>query len=373
MKSMPSEKFIPVAKPSLLGKELEYLTNCIEENWISSQGRFVKEFEQKFAGYCNCKYGVAVSNGTVALHLALAALGIKKGDEVIIPDLTFAATVNAVLYTGARPVIVDVDLESWNINPEFIRRVINERTKAIIPVHLYGFPCKMDAIRDIAVEYGLFVIEDCAEAHGARYKNKVVGGFSDISCFSFFANKIVTTGEGGMCLTNEEAVYERLKILRDHGKNPGNQYWHDVVGFNYRMTNLQAAVGLAQLENLPHFLEERQNIADKYKSLLNKNPYISLRSDTSQCQQVPWLFTILVPEKDRDSLIKFLSERHIESRPVFCPIHTMPPYKEFLSSDFFYPNSLHLSKKGLSLPTFVGLEAGEIEMISEEVNKYFGL
>ncbi|NQU99168.1 MAG: DegT/DnrJ/EryC1/StrS aminotransferase family protein, partial [Parcubacteria group bacterium] len=241
---------IQVSKPSLGREELNNVMEAIKSSWISSKGKFITEFEENFAEYCGVKYGIATANGTVALHLALKALKISKGDEVIVPDLTFIATANVVTYCNAKPIFIDSNPDYWCIDPEKIEEKITTKTKAIIPVHLYGHPCDMDAITKIAKKYGLYVIEDAAEAHGAGYKGKKVGSFGDISCFSFYGNKIITTGEGGMCLTNNQKLAERMKILRDHGMSPDKRYWYDVIGFNYRMTNIQAAIGVAQLKKI---------------------------------------------------------------------------------------------------------------------------
>ncbi|KKM16310.1 hypothetical protein LCGC14_1687160, partial [marine sediment metagenome] len=241
---------IPVAEPILGEEELKNVIEAIKTGWISSKGKFITEFENGFARYCGVKFGVTTSNGTAALHLALKALGIKEGDEIIIPDLTFVATASTVKYCNAKPVLVDIHPNYWCIHPEKIEEMITSKTKAIIPVHLYGNSCDMDPIMHIAREHDLYVIEDAAEAHGGKYKGKMLGSFGDISCFSFYANKTITTGEGGMCLTNDKDLAEKMINLRDHGMNKEKRYWHDIIGYNYRMTNLQAAVGVAQLAKL---------------------------------------------------------------------------------------------------------------------------
>ena len=241
---------ISIANPILNGNERKYIDECIDTGWISANGRFVKEFEEKFAAFCGVRYALACCNGTVTLHLALLALGIGEGDEVIMPTLTYIATANAVRYCGATPVFVDSEADTWNISPEEIEKHITPRTKAIIPVHLYGLACNMDAILDIAKRHDLKVIEDAAEAHGAAWRNKLVGSMGDVGSFSFFGNKIITCGEGGMVTTNDPELYEKMKLLRAQGVDPNKRYWHTMVAYNYRMTNMQAAVGLAQLENV---------------------------------------------------------------------------------------------------------------------------
>ncbi|MDP3789898.1 MAG: DegT/DnrJ/EryC1/StrS family aminotransferase, partial [Candidatus Omnitrophota bacterium] len=244
----PSIRKIPVSEPLLKGNELKYLTKCIKSNWISSAGNYVERFEKKFSRCCEAGYGIACTSGTTALHLALTGFGIGRGDEVIIPTFTMIATANAVSYTGAKPVLVDSEPRTWNIDPAKIEEKITRRTKAIIAVHTYGHPAEMDRIRAIAKRYRLFVIEDAAEAHGAEYKGKRAGSIGDAACFSFYANKIITTGEGGMITTNNKKFAEFTGNLRDHAFSKERHFWHKYLGYNYRMTNLQAAVGLAQAE-----------------------------------------------------------------------------------------------------------------------------
>jgi len=349
---------IPVAEPSLGEEELKNVMEAVKSGWISSKGEFIEKFEKKFAKYCGVKYGIATSSGTTALHLALTALGIKKGDEVIVPDLTFIATANAITYCGARPVFVDSHPEYWCIDPEKIEEKITPRTRAIIPVHLYGHPCDMDTIMDIAKKYGLFVIEDAAEAHGAEYKGRKVGSFGDISCFSFYGNKIITTGEGGMCLTNNEKLAEKMRILRDHGMNPNKRYWHDVIGFNYRMTNIQAAVGVAQLKKLDKFIKKKRQIAMWYEEGLKElaeKEMITLHPEMKWAKCVYWMYSILIEDKfgmKRDELMKKIEEKGIETRPFFYPIHEMPPY--FNKERF--PVAEEVSKRGINLPSSLFLD-----------------
>lgn len=259
---------IPITEPDIGQEELQNVTEAVKSGWISSKGPFVDEFEKGFARYIGTKYGVATSNGTTALHLALAALGIKRGDKVLVPSLTFIAAANAVAYTGADPVFVDSNPEYWCISPTGIEEKIDDQTKAIIAVHLYGHPCNMNEIMTIAEEHELCVIEDCAEAHGAEFRSRKVGSYGIINCFSFYGNKIITTGEGGMCLTNHEELAKKMRILRDHGMALDRKYWHDLIGFNYRMTNLQAAVGVAQLRKIDHLVTKKRWVASIYGKLL---------------------------------------------------------------------------------------------------------
>ena len=362
---------IPVAEPSLGEEELLNVIEAVKSGWVSSKGKFIEEFEQKFAKYCDRKYGVATSNGTAALHLALTALGIKKGDEVIVPDLSFIATANTVSYCNAKPVFVDSHPDYWCIDPDKIEGKITPKTKAIMPVHLYGHPCDMNAIVDIAKDHDLYIVEDAAEAHGAEYGGKKVGSFGDISCFSFYGNKIITTGEGGMCLTNNEELAEKIRILRDHGMNPEKRYWYDEIGFNYRMTNLQAAVGVAQLKKLNEFIEKKRQIAGWYEDglrELDENGTIGLHPEMQWAKCVYWMYSVLINEKfgiSRDELMKKLEEKGIETRPFFYPIHVLLPYrnnKKFLIAE-------ELSLKGVNLPSSVKLKREDIEYICEMIKK----
>lgn len=359
----------PVMSPALGGNELKYVSDCITSNWISSQGEYVRRFEHQFAKYHGATYAVSTMNCTCALHLCLAALGIGPGDEVIVPDLTFAATANAVIHTGARPVLVDVHPEHWTINPSEISKAITSRTKAIMPVHLYGFACDMGPLLEIAREHGLFVIEDCAEALGTKYKSHPVGILGDMGCFSFFSNKIITTGEGGMILTDDRRLHDKLIMLRDHGMSRSRRYWHEAVGYNYRMTNLQAAVGLAQMEQIDLFLRQRARIAGWYKENLQNIPGIVLPSEAPWAERVMWLYTVLLPERlspVRTNLIKRMLDDGIETRPMFYPLHMQPPYQ---NGQTHCPVSISLSRRGLSLPSSIDLKEQEVVHICEQLRK----
>jgi len=353
-------KFIPVAEPDLRGNEKKYVADCIDSTWISSLGKYISEFEEKFSGYCGSAYGVSVFNGTVALQLALAALNIGKGDEVIVPDFTFVATANAVTYLGATPVFVDADKKTWNMDVEKIKEKITDKTKAIIPVHLYGHPCDMDPILELAKQHNLYVIEDAAEAHGAEYKGKKVGSLGTIGCFSFYGNKILTTGEGGMCITNDEKLAERMRFLKDHGMTRP-YYYHPEVGFNFRMTNIQAAIGVAQLERIDDIIAAKIKSAKLYKELLSSTKGISFQPDEDYAKTVYWLHSIIVEDDfrcNRDALMKELKESDIDSRPFFIPMHELPPYK----ADGF-PIASEISRKGINLPSSTLLAEEDIKRI----------
>ena len=349
--------YFPVAIPNLNGNEFKYLTDAFLSTWISSQGEYIEHFEDNFSNYCDTRYGIAVSNGTVALHLALITLGIGKGDEVIVPDLTFAATINTVLHANATPVIVDVENDSWCVDPKEIEKAITSKTKAIIPVHLYGQSCDMGAIMKIAKKYNLRIIEDCAEAHGGIYNGKKVGSFGDIGCFSFFGNKVITTGEGGMCVTNNPELDEKMRVLREHGMNKTKRYWYDVVGYNYRMTNLQAALGVAQLERIEVILKNRRKYENNYKNILSKDIFV-FQNDIKNRRRITWLVSVLLDEKiDRDLYIEKLKEKGIGARPFFYPLSDMDIYKSYCKGST--PVSHKISKVGLNLPTYECLKSLE--------------
>lgn len=355
---------LPIAQPSLKGNELAYVTDAIKSSWISSTGAYVTKFEDEFSAWCGCKYGIATSNGTTALHLALVALGIGPGDEVIVPNLTFAATINAVIYTGATPVIVDIEEDSWCIDPIEIQKAITTKTKAVVPVHIYGQPCNMDDIMSIASDNNLFVIEDCAEAHGASFDNKKVGSIGTIGCFSFFGNKVLTTGEGGMCVTNDPDLDAKMRVLRDHGMSKDKRYYHDVVGFNYRMTNLQAAIGVAQLERIEETLKWRENLEERYRKALENSTKVTFqRNDLHLRNKINWL--VCVCAKDADSraiLLERLKDNNIDIRTFFIPLSQMDIYKEYVFSAQISEN---ISRLGFNLPTSDIVTDEDISLIAD--------
>jgi len=362
----PMRKFIPIAEPSITQREINYVTDAVKSGWVSSLGHYITEFEKKFAEYIGVKYALTTSNGTTALHLALVTLKIKEGDEVIVPDLTFVATANAVAYTGAKPIMVDVEPDTWCINPNCIKKAISKKTKAIIPVHLYGHPADMDEINKVAKEYGLYVIEDAAEAHGAEYKDKKVGSLGDVGVFSFYGNKIITTGEGGMITTNDKKLYQRAKFLRDHAMNPEKRYWHPEIGYNYRMTNLQAALGLAQLERIDELIEKKRQIFGWYKEFLGDLEGIRLNPEKEWAKNVFWMVCIVLEKElgiSRDELMAKLKEKGIDTRPFFYPMSQMPMYNSGEERSVTY----NLSERGLNLPSGVNLNKDEAQWICETI------
>jgi perosamine synthetase len=366
---MIDHKKLAVAHPALLGNEKKYVLECLETGWISSIGRFINVFEEQFAAYCASEYAVACSNGTCALHLALAALGVGSGDEVIVPTLTYIASANAVTYCGARPVFVDSDERTMNIDPNLIERQITPRTKAIIAVHLYGHPADMDPILNIARRHRLAVVEDAAESHGASYKGRRTGSLADIATFSFYGNKIITTGEGGMVTCSNRALEEKLRALRGQGMDPRQRYWFPIVGYNYRMTNIAAAIGVAQLEQIDQLLERRFDLASEYrKHLAPFEDLIRLPAQESWATHAFWAYTVVLRESvnsTRDEVMRRLSDDGIETRPVFYPMHVLPPYLDDTADR--YPVADRLSQRGIMLPMHTLLDDEDVAYIASRL------
>jgi perosamine synthetase len=321
-------RFLPVAQPDLSEVEERYLLDAFRSGWISSLGPYVDRFEREFADFCNVEHAVAVANGTVALDLALLAAGVGPGDEVIIPSHTFVATAAAVKHVGAEPVFVDGEDETATLDPSLLRAAVSHRTKAVIPVHLYGHPADMDPINDFAEKHNLVVIEDAAEAHGALYRGRPVGSIGHMATFSFYGNKIITTGEGGMIVTSDEHIATRIRFLKDHAMDPLRRYWHPEVGFNYRMTNLQAAIGCAQLSRVREIMQTRRLVVNEYAKAF-EGSVIRLPRLRDWAQPVPWLVCVMTPLATRSAqseLIVRLRKHGIDSRPYFHDLTTMPPY-----------------------------------------------
>jgi perosamine synthetase len=358
---------IPLYQPSLTGNEKKYVLDCLDTNWISSKGKYVKLFEEKFAKKNNVKFAIAVSNGTVAIHLALMSLNIGPGDEVIVPTLTYIASVNPITYVGAKPVFADSLEDTWQIDPAVIENKITSKTKAIIVVHLYGHPCNMELIMKIAKKYNLFVIEDCAEALGSKFKDRFVGTFGDISTFSFFGNKTITTGEGGMVITNNKKIFKHCIHLKTQGLMANKEYWHNIVGYNYRMTNICAAIGLAQLKQLDIFIKKKRALFELYKKKLDNLP-IKIHKETDNSFHSFWLINILVERAEiRENLRNHLRSKGIESRPVFNPIHKMPMYHK---NSYSFPVADNLSSRGVSLPSWPGMPHDNVIKICNEIKRF---
>lgn len=367
---MPNHKFYPVSEPDISGNEEKYVLDAVRSGWVSSMGPYIRKFEEDFATYCGTRLGVATSNGTCALHLALASLGVGPGDEVIVPSLTFVATANAVTYTGACPVFVDCEEETWCVDPIAVQRAISSKTKAIVVVHLYGHPADMDSIQAIAESHGIPVIEDAAEAHGALYKGRKVGGIGAIGVFSFYGNKLITTGEGGMLVTDNGTIVERARFLRDHAMTPDRRYWHSEIGYNYRMTNLQAALGVAQLERIDSFLARKREIFGHYKDFLKSANGLHLNPERVWAKSAFWLTSITLGEHiDRDEAMSKLRQKGIDSRPFFYPVHDLPPYRNRCRTVGKHGEDCIVSKtlasRGMNLPSGHRLERSDIQDICE--------
>lgn len=370
---MEKMKQIPVAQPKLAGNERKYVLDCLDANWISSSGKYIGAFEEAFASFCGVKHAIAANNGTTALHLALVALDLKPGDEVIIPTVTYIATANAVRYCGATPVLVDVCADTMNMDPADIERKITPMTRGIIPVHLYGHPADMESVNLIARKHGLWVVEDAAEAHGAEVNGKKVGTLGTCATFSFFGNKIITTGEGGMVTTDDDELAAKLRLYRGQGMDPARRYWFPVIGYNYRMTNIQAAIGLAQMENIEVALSDRERLAGWYNAALGHLiEQIVLPMQAPWAKQVYWMYNIFLRNGDqirRDRVMRDLDEMGIETRPVFHPMHVLPPYLEVSS----YPVADLWSPRGINLPTYQDLTKSDVERIASSLGMVLGI
>jgi perosamine synthetase len=357
---------IPVYRPSLKGNEKKYVNDCLESGWISSRGEYIFKLEKCFSEFINVPAATTVANGTVALHLALHALGVGPGDEVIVPTLTYIASVNAIAYVGAKPVFVDCCPDTWNVDPEDVKSKITPRTRALMVVHLYGNPSAMSELQTICQENDLLMVEDAAEAFGSKYNGKYIGCFGDFATFSFFGNKTITTGEGGMLTSHSRKLIERAAHLKNQGVSSAREYWHDEVAFNFRMTNICAAIGLAQLERADEILEYKKNIYSWYVENLSDTD-IQFQKVEDCALSSYWMVTILVRDlEQRNGLREHLKINGIETRPVFHPVHQMPV---FYSSEKF-PNAEHISARGLNLPSFPELSEHDVKEICECIKHF---
>ena len=363
-----SHRSICVAQPVLDGNETKYVMNCLEENWISSKGKYIERFESMLAEYCGVSDAVVTNNGTTSLHLALVACGIGPGDEVVMPTLSYVATANAAQYCGAKPVFVDSEPNFFAIDVEQIERAITPRTKAIMTVPLYGHPVDIDPITEIADQHGLMLIEDSAEALGASYKGRRVGSLAKCSSFSFFGNKTITTGEGGAIVTDDKALADRMKFLRGQAVDPKKSYWHPEVGFNYRMTNIAAAIGVAQAERLHIHVQRRKQVASWYFNRLWASQHLlQLPMSASWAEHSYWMYTVVLKPHvrvDRGEWMQALSVRGIETRPVFYPIHEMPPYRRQHGR---FPVAERISSRGINLPTHGNLSEDDVDYVCENL------
>ena len=371
---------IPVNEPMLDERDVDYVVECVRSGWISSAGRFLSELEERWAAYCGRRYGIAVSNGTTALQLSVACLGLKPGDEVIMPTFTIISCALAVIYNGAHPILVDSDPRTWVIDVGELRKKIGPRTRAIMPVHIYGHPVDMDAVMDVAEQYRLAVIEDAAEAHGAEYLSgrnssdpswRRCGSFGTLSCFSFYANKLITTGEGGMILTDDVELANKARSLRNLAFQPDRRFYHEELGFNFRLTNLQAALGLAQLERMSAIVARKRWIAEQYMRRLRGRKSLSLPAEEAWARSVFWMYGVVVGEKsgmDAKGVAEMLDKKGVETRPFFVGMHEQPALlRRGLFAGETYAVAERLARQGLYLPSGLALTEEQIEQVCAAV------
>lgn len=355
--------------PNLGELEKQYLLKCVDSTFVSTAGPFIPEFEEKFAKYVGTKRAVSTQSGTAAIHLSLSELGVGPGDEVIVPVITFIASVNPIVYVGATPVFVDIDASSWNMIPEQVEKAITKKTKAIIPVHIYGNPCNMDALTEISERFGIPMIEDATESLGASFHGRMTGTFGSMACFSFNGNKVITTGGGGMITTNDEKLADHMKFLVNQAREESKGYYHPEIGFNYRMTNLEASLGLAQFERLPDFLQKKRRYMEIYREILTGVKEIEFQEEYPDSVSSWWLSSIKInhPTKDIPQIQRELREKGIPTRRIFVPITEFPPYAKYKREE--YPNSYELYEKGLNLPSSTLNIDEQIEFVGRELSK----
>jgi perosamine synthetase len=362
------EDFIPVYQPDLSGNEKKYVNECLDTRWISSIGRFVADFEEGMAHQLGVAHAIAVSNGTVALHLALHCLDVGPGDEVIVPTFTYIASVNTIAQTGATPVFVECRIDDWLVSVDDVESKITPKTKAIMAVHLYGAICDMDSLRECAERHGIALIEDCAEALGSTLNGRFCGGLGHVGTFSFFGNKTLTTGEGGLVTTDDDALAERMRRVKGQGQSARKRYWHVELGFNYRMTNICAAIGLAQLERLDDILARKRSIAAIYRHELADIP-VDFQRPAAGVNSSEWLFSVLLPkESDREAVMQSLLSEGVETRPVFYCAHQLPMYEQ----KAIYPVSEDISRRGISLPSYPALTDEQVVRVAKSLAKALG-
>jgi len=372
-----SKKIIPVNTPKISNYEKKYVNECLKTNWISSEGKFVKLFEEKFSKFNDRKYGVAVSSGTAALEVAIKSLNLKKNSEVLIPSFSIISTANAVIKNNLKPVLIDCDLDTWNVNINQTLKKITKKTKAIIITHIYGLPVNMDKILNVAKKNKIIVIEDAAEVIGLKYKDKICGSFGDLSIFSFYANKHITTGEGGMICTNNRKLYEKCKSLRNlsFSKSYYNRFNHDDLGWNYRMTNLQAALGCGQLKNIEWIIRRKKEIGNRYYTKLKNCKNIILQKNvTLYAENIYWVFGIVLKNRlvsRRDKIMKTLLQNNIVTRPFFVPMNKQKIFKKMkFFKNIKMPVSEYISKNGFYLPSGLGLKNQEIDLVIKSLLKF---
>jgi len=369
---MPDFKY-PVYRPNLSGNESRYVNECLETSWISSRGAFVSRFEKEFAQYVGAAAATSCANGTVSLHLALLALGIGEDDEVIVPAFTYVASVNAIRYVGATPVFVDSDLSTWQLSIDDVERALTAKTKAVMAVHLYGQACDVTRLAALCRNNGVFLVEDCAEAIGTRVGQDHVGVFGDIGSFSFFGNKTITTGEGGMLVSNNPQLIARCAHLKSQAVSPERTYWHDAVGYNYRMTNICAAIGTAQLERVEEIVAKKRAIALKYREELSNVPQVTFLDEVGGSTHSFWMVSLRTDtEKSRDALRAHLGQDGIETRPGFPPSHLFPMHSAFSRGQSFTVAEM-LSSTSINLPSYPDLSLADVEFICDSIKKFYGV
>lgn len=363
---------VPVNEPHIAKNALKYVSECIDTGWVSSAGRYLKEFEEEFAKYIGVKHAITTTSGTASLHLAIAALNIKKGDEVILPSHTMMASAAAVVYTGATPILVDVERDSWNMNVDQVKNKITKRTKAIMPVHVYGHPVDMDPLLELAKKHKMAIVEDAAESTGAEYKGVKTGAIGDIGCFSFYANKIITTGEGGMFVTNSDRIATHARLLKDMAHSPKRRFLHEEIGFNYRMTNMQAALGVAQLEEVEEYVAKKRWMANIYNEILSKIKGLTLPIERPWAKNVYWMYGILVEDEfgaTRDELKDMLYKQGVDTRTFFIPMHKQPALKKLgLFKGERYPISDEIGHRGLYLPSGLAITEEQILTVCKAIS-----
>mgnify|MGYP001377385937 CR=1 FL=1 len=365
---------IPVNEPLLDGHELQYVSDCVTSGWISSAGKYISDFERKWADYCGRKHGISVCNGTIALELAVEILDFPQGAEIILPDFTIISCAQAITKAGCVPVVVDCDPDTWCMDVSRIEAAITPKTRAIMPVHIYGHAVDMDPLMNLAKKYNLKVIEDAAEVHGAEYKGKKCGGFGDISCFSFFANKIITTGEGGMILTDSDELAEKLQSYRNLCFQSKQRFLHEEIGHNFRFTNIQAALGLAQLERIEKFVERKREMAQMYNKGLASLP-VQLPVEKSWAKNVYWMYGLVIDEKTgitAKELAVRLKEKEIETRPFFLGMHEQPVFRKAgLFEGASFPITERISRYGLYLPSGQAITDNQINNVVAALQSIF--
>ncbi|MEX0895731.1 MAG: DegT/DnrJ/EryC1/StrS family aminotransferase [Patescibacteria group bacterium] len=363
---------IPVNEPIISPLAKNYVLDCLDTGWVSSAGTYITRFEKDFADYIGVKYATAVSNGTTALHLALDAIGLKPGDEVIIPNLTIISCALAPIYLQAKPVLVDVQRETGNLDPKQLESQITKKTKAIMIVHLYGHPVDFDEIKLIAQKYNVPIIEDAAEAHGARYKNQAAGSLGDIACFSFYANKIITTGEGGMVVTNNKKYHEIIELKKNLAHSPKKRFFHEIIGYNYRLTNMQAALGAAHLQEIEAYIQKKRRMVELYNHHLADIPELILPAEKADVQSVFWMYNIRLKQKantSRDKLMEQLAKKGIETRSYFHPMHMQPILRSYVKKNQKFPISEELASSGFYLPSGLTITENQIKYVANELKK----